>query len=164
MSINHLLADLPDHTRIWLYLAEQPFNKTQESFVEEQLAQFTHAWQAHGSALSAGFAIWQQQLLILGVDETQQAATGCSIDASYRIIKHIEQHLGVSLSNRLLIPIWEKEKLKVYSPHEAAGLISAETQVLDLTLTTLGSFRQKGISPIADTWMKRYLTQAHVSS
>lgn len=164
MNQVNFLPALPGHSRIWLYLAEKPLNSEEQDFVKKQMQSFTQAWQAHGAPLSAAFDIWQEQLLIIGVDETTQAATGCSIDASYRIIKQIEQTLGLSLSNRLLLPIWANETLSVYKPQAANDLVNEHTNVLDLTHTKLSDFREKGIRPISETWMRRYLPQTHASS
>lgn len=159
MSIlQEILPHMPDSSRIWLYLAEKPLTDTQAEAVREVLKQFATEWQAHGQSLAADAELWQNRLIILAVNESVQPATGCSIDSSYRLIKKLENELGIVLSNRMLAPVWKNQTLDVIPVRDlhAAGL-KPEYTVLDLTAIKLGDFRNQGIKPLSQTWIGRFI-------
>ena len=51
---------------------------------------FLTQWTAHGASLNAGVSIPYNRFIVIALDESQQEATGCSIDASVKIIQEIE--------------------------------------------------------------------------
>ena len=92
---------LPDHSRVWVYQADRFFTEAEEAIVEKQLDYFIHGWTAHSKQLVATGLIAFRKFLILMVDEKSEAASGCSIDSSVRMIQDLEVKLACSFFDRL---------------------------------------------------------------
>ena len=72
---NHTFS--PD-SRVWIYVAERPLTADEAQVVSEALAEFTQRWTAHNQSLQATGELFQQQIILLMVDETHAGASGCS--------------------------------------------------------------------------------------
>lgn len=156
--------DLPDSSKIWIYMSNRPFNQKEEDWLKEHLKKFTADWKAHGVPLEAGFEIAYHQIIILAVNEDVEAPSGCSIDTSVHAIKEAEKHLGVQLFARLNIALLQNGELQVvdrmtFSELFALHHINENTLMLDNTLNALGKWRDEWIKPIKDSWARGWLPQ-----
>jgi hypothetical protein len=155
------LETLPQNARLWVYLAERPFTANEIEICEAQLEAFIGQWQAHGASLRAGFAVQDQHLLLLAVDEAQAQATGCSIDSSVAAVRELGQQLGVDFFTRTHVlyrkPSGEAAVLRAPEVANAAkeGTLTPETLIFDLTCTQLGQLAEAW-KPAKDTWVKRF--------
>lgn len=82
----------PD-SKVWIYQSSRPFTEEEISAINDQLAIFTKQWTAHNAQLQAQGNIIEDRLILLIVDETHTAASGCSIDTSVHFIKSLEKNL-----------------------------------------------------------------------
>ena len=76
--------ELPDHSRIWIYQANRSFTELELAELENSMVDFLKEWTAHGSDLHAGFEIKYKRFLIIGLDQTNASASGCSIEEKSR--------------------------------------------------------------------------------
>ncbi len=152
-----MFPTLTGNGRIWIYVANRPLTIAEQADVKNRLAAFCQSWAAHGDLLSAEFDIFHQQLLVLGVDEQQTAATGCSIDQTSAIFKQIDAELQLDLFNRLNLTFLEGDKVRLVRLSELnqayqSGIINNETHFLDITISVLDDLRTRWQVPFKDSW------------
>jgi len=94
-------SELPDHSRIWIYPSNRKFSTPEMTQLESDIEKFLSNWTAHDASLSAGYWIPHQQFIVLALNESDQQATGCSIDKSVHFIQAIEEALSVSLLDKM---------------------------------------------------------------
>jgi hypothetical protein len=157
------IATMPAQARVWVYKCASAFTPAQRSLILERGDGFTRSWAAHGAALDACVDVLYDHLVVIAVDEEQAAASGCSIDKSVHFIKSLEQELGLSLTDRMVVLYGEPEALKVTRVPDAesmirSGALTADTLVVDDLVHTVGDLRFRLIMPLRDTWMSRWLS------
>jgi len=108
-NFKHIFPELPDHSRVWLYLADRKLDSTELLFAEEKLQDFLSTWKAHGKSLNCNGTILFSQYLILSVDEDIESASGCSIDSSVRFVKLLGSELNVDFFNRMNVLTFPNE-------------------------------------------------------
>ena len=91
------------------------------------------------------------------VDQDAASATGCSIDASVRVIKEIEAAYGVDLFNRFNMAYKIDDQVMVTNKEDFETLITikkitSSTIVFNNLVQTLEEFEQKWEVPLADSW------------
>ena len=108
-NFKHIFSELPDSSRVWLYLANRKLNSTELHYAEEQLSEFLQNWKAHGKSLRCDGTILFSQYLILCVNEEVAMASGCSIDSSVHFVKSLDSQLNVDFFNRVNVLKLENE-------------------------------------------------------
>lgn len=157
------INELPGYARVWIYQADRLLTETEQQFITEASAQFVAQWAAHGTPLTAAAQVLKGYFLVLGVDEAQAQASGCSIDKSVHFVKSIGAQLNIDFFNRLnlavetpaiqLVPLSEFENLA------ANGTISPDTYVYDNTVTTAADFAARWHTKASNTWLSRYFAK-----
>ena len=156
------IQELPPQTRVWIYAATQPFTEEQTRDVRGLLLRFVDQWTSHNHQLRGSADILHNRFLLLFVDESTAGASGCSIDASVRFMKQLEEHYGVDLFNRLYFTFSQGKEIRTVSRDEfeqlyAAGSITDETPVFDTLVATKGDLERGFIKPLAESWHKRMI-------
>ena len=156
-----IINEMPDHSRIWVYQANRTFSPEEKQFISAQLRQFTDQWAAHGRQLAANFSIEKDQFIVLAVDETQHAASGCSIDASVHIIQHIEQETGLSLLDRTAVAFMNGETVNIRPFNQIKqavvdGEIKEDTIIFNNTVQNAGDWKAQWQQPATESWVKRF--------
>ena len=151
------IEQMPDHSRVWVYQANRPFSTSETQAIENYLAPALTQWAAHGAGLNASFEIRFQQVIVIAVDETVNAASGCSIDASTRWFKEMGAELGIDFFDRstavvdgdvvTLIPLTALKNSPTLTPSK---------NVIPLQTESLGAYRSGWLQRADTTWLKRY--------
>jgi hypothetical protein len=151
------IEQMPDHSRVWVYQANRPFSTSEIQAIENYLAPALTQWAAHGAGLNASYEIRFQQVIVIAVDETINAASGCSIDASTRWFKEMGAELGVDFFDRstavvngdevTLIPLMALKNNPFLTPSK---------DVIPLQTESLGAYRSGWLQRADTTWLKRY--------
>ena len=123
--------------------------------------EFVGGWKAHGAQLAAAYRIIADQFLIIAVDESQQQATGCSIDKSVHLLQEFGAKHHLDFFNRMLVHVMENGAFASYSTSElktaiAEGNIGPKTQIMNTTAATLQESGM-GTFDLADSWAAKYL-------
>lgn len=159
------LHDLPDETRLWIFGTDRDLTPADESRLRERLAPFLDAWTAHRQELTAGFDLRHGRFLMVGLDESRVAASGCSIDALLRELREAEDELGLRLTDAA--PVWYRTEDGGVACVSRAGFrrlseteaVDGGTPVFDLTVDTLGATRAGRFElPARDSWHARLLS------
>lgn len=112
-NFNQLFPQLPDTSRVWLYVSDRPFDATESNYIQDALSDFTqNKWATHGTKLMASGSVLMNQLVVLAVDEEVMNASGCSIDSSVRLMKQLGIELKVDFFNRLFVLISKESEIK----------------------------------------------------
>ena len=105
-------SQLPDRSRIWIYPSNRKFSAREITQLQSDIEQFLSDW-THGASLSAGYCIPHQQFIVLALNESDQQATGCSIDKSVHFIQTLEQSLSVSLLDKMNVHYIKEDVIEV---------------------------------------------------
>ncbi len=162
----HKLAHLPDSARLWCFAADRTLEPSETAKLLDSVSGFLLDWTAHSRALRAGVDWWLHRVLLIAVDESETAASGCSIDALVGHLREIEARLGVSLVDSS--SVWyrdERGAIRTASRAEfralaAEGRLDEETMVIDLTLERLEQLRHGLLEvPAGRSWHRALLSR-----
>ena len=95
--------NLADDSRIWISQANRKFSTEEKQAITAKLNTFIADWNAHGAELLADFDLPYDQFIVVGVDENQATASGCSIDKLTKIVREIDADYSFDLLNRMLV-------------------------------------------------------------
>lgn len=161
-------TSMKPHSRVWIYHSKRKFTQNEKKIISAALAAFTSDWQAHGVPLVASYDIRLDQFIILAVDEEAHGASGCSIDGSVRVMKELEQQLGLGLFERTHASFVKDDGVITLPLHKLketadAGEWNADTPAINTLVTTKGELEAGFVVPAIDTWLRRYLPSARIS-
>tara|TARA_A100001011_G_scaffold382545_1_gene452485 strand:- start:6736 stop:7230 length:495 start_codon:yes stop_codon:yes gene_type:complete len=152
---------LPDHARVWIYQSNQTFNENQISFLTKDLESFLSQWTAHNQELEASFEIPYNRFIVLAVNEKKIKASGCSIDASVRYIKKIENKMGVILLDKMNVILKNNNSL-VYKSLESfkkmykGKQINKETIVFNNLVKTVEEYKNIWEIELKNSWHNKF--------
>ena len=93
--------DLPDDSRLWIYQSNRKLSNEELAIIEPKIIEFLKQWTAHGKELDAGYEIKYNRFIVLGLNQENASASGCSIDASVNFIQSLEKEFGINLMDKL---------------------------------------------------------------
>lgn len=160
------LQGLPDTSRIWLFAADRVLSESESEALQQELQLFVAEWQAHGADLTAGFELRYGTCLVIAVDESQAAPTGCSIDKAFRLLQRFGAQYGLDFFNRLLLhrPLCTSSVIKTVSQAQQAldeKDWAASTLVWNAQLQSLGQYRSSAFLPLNQSWAAARLNFSH---
>lgn len=150
--------DLPDASRVWVYGASRDLKGPEAETLLRATDAFLESWKAHGAPLTSALDWRDGRFLTIAVDQRQEGASGCSIDGLFRTLKGLESQLGVGLVTSGLVYFRDGTgAIQAVSRDEftrlgAAGEVTVDTEVFDLSVTSLGEWRGRFKSRAADSW------------
>ena len=152
---------LSDEARVWIYPASRSFTFEECDKITATLNAFLTQWTAHGASLNAGASIPYNRFIIIALDESQQEATGCSIDASVKIIQEIEATYGVTLLDKMNVSF----KQGAYIPYKPlidfkkmikSKAVTENTIVFNNLVVNKEAFLTQWEVPAHQSWHARY--------
>ncbi len=153
---------LPEYSRVWVYQSDRIFSPDEKKHIETKTAAFVTEWAAHGSKLSAAIELFYDRFIVIFVDEAVAAASGCSIDKSFRLIQELEKELNLSLLDRMQIAYKEEQTVKTlrlpdFEKAIADKKITEHTIVFNNLVGTKKEFLQNWETPLRNSWHARFL-------
>lgn len=150
-----------DLAKVWVYQSARAFTTDEIAALEVAAKNFVSGWQAHGASLTADFQLIESQFIVLFVDESQAAASGCSIDSSVGFIRDIEKKFNTNLTDKGQVAFWSGNQIEVIAfnqikPTIAAGKITPATIIFNNSVATFKEFKENWQIEAKDSWMKRY--------
>jgi len=149
---------LPDSSRLWIFPADRPLSGAEQEVFMHSAEEGLDDWSAHGSPVTWGCRIERGQVLVIGVDETRTALTGCSIDGAIRQIRDLESRFKTSLLDHGRVFFRDGERMRAVSRPEfkklvAQGAIQEDTLVYNNVIATVGELRHGGWEiPYRSSW------------
>ncbi|QJP35548.1 ABC transporter ATPase [Nonlabens sp. Ci31] len=153
--------DLPDDSRVWIYQANRPFTNDEINELKPQMDNFLQKWTAHGMNLKAGVDYPYNRFIVIGLDQSEAGATGCSIDACVRFIQSIEKAYKVDLMDKMNVTY----KNGIYIAHKElsdfkimakAKSVSPNTIVFNNLVETVGEYKEHWEVPASESWHSRF--------
>lgn len=152
---------LPAHGRVWVFPAQRRLEPHEADALLHEVDAFLDGWAAHGAPLRSGRDLVDDHFLVVGVDEDASQPSGCSIDALVNRLESLGDALGVRLVDHA--PVWYRSAQGIRAVSREAfrqmargGDVTAETPVVDTTITRLSVLRDAGLErPARKSWHGR---------
>ncbi len=153
---------LPETSRVWIYQANRSFTDGEKEEIKSKLSQFINEWTAHGKDLQAGFELKYKRFLIIALNQDENAATGCSIDASVGFIQSLEKDYNVDLLDKMNVSYKQGEfiaykPLKDFKQMAKDKAVSKNTIVFNNLVTNIAEFKENWEVPASESWHNRFL-------
>ncbi|HEY0241632.1 MAG TPA: hypothetical protein VGC52_03105 [Gemmatimonadaceae bacterium] len=163
-------SELPDSARVWVYGADRPLNEQGEQKLLSAVDEFLSRWAAHGVPLHSARRWDDDRFLTIAVDSEREGASGCSIDGLYRTLKTLAPSVGAEIVTSGLVYYRGGDgKINAVPRDEfcqraTKGEITGDTEVFDLSVTSLNEWRSRFRSRAADSWHASLMPEASVKS
>ncbi len=159
---------LPNDARVWVYQANRTLTPQEQIDMITFLSNFLENWTAHQQILKASVKILNNFLVIIALDESYQAASGCSIDKQVHCIKQIEEKWGISLLDHSQIAYVSENTIQLVNFKEVKSAIgenkiTPQTLIVNKNIATIGDLQSSLFLPAQETWLKNYFQTANVS-
>lgn len=153
--------ELSESSRLWIYQCNRSFSDSELEEVSKRISAFLTTWTAHGLDLKSGFQIKYKRFIIIGLDQNQNQATGCSIDACVRFIQELEQIYGVDLLDKLNVSYKQGDyiaykSLKDFKKMAKDRAVSSKTIVFNNLVQTKAEFLEFWEVPASESWHARF--------
>lgn len=154
--------ELPNSSRVWIYQASRSFTEKEIVEIQLEMNAFIQNWTAHGQDLKSGYEIRYNRFLIIGLDQSAQSATGCSIDASVHFIQQIEKKYDVELLDKMNVSYKQGEYIAYknlidFKKMAKQKAISKNTVVFNNLVATKGEYQEHWEVPASESWHARFL-------
>lgn len=149
---------LPPHARLWIFAAERALSPRERDYVLQTVDAFLDRWQAHGHPLTSARDFRYDRFLFIGVDESAEGASGCSVDALVRDVKVVEATLGLSLVDHAPVLFRDGDEIvrvarDEFAERARAGAVTPETVVFNNALTRIADLAaSKWEGPASRSW------------
>ncbi|GGD93366.1 ABC transporter ATPase [Planktosalinus lacus] len=151
---------LPEDSRIWIYQSNRKFSDDEIFEFEKRLSEFLTQWTAHGDSLEAGFEIKYNRFIIIGLNQENASASGCSIDASVHFIQQLEKQFQVDLLDKMNVTFYTGEyithkTLQDFKKMAKSKAISKKTVVFNNLVNTKAEYLENWEVPAEESWHAR---------
>jgi hypothetical protein len=152
---------MPSNSRIWIYQAPEILKKVHLDYINTFLANSIESWDSHGAPIKGSFKIFYDRILIIAADQSYNAPSGCSIDASGRWLKEINNAIGIDFFDRSL-PYFDENHTLKYVPileikkYVTAGLILPDTYILNNQIQELNLLLNNWKIKAKESFLKRH--------
>ena len=140
-----------DQSRIWIYAAEHKLTKDQENHILKAISTHLQNWEAHKVPLTAGVTILENRFIVVALDESENGASGCSIDTLQKLIQNLEKELSISLLNRLNVFCKIEDEILCIPSFKLSAVANKDTLFYDLTILTKSDLNTY-LKPISEGW------------
>ena len=153
---------LPESSRIWIYQSNRKLSEREEEEIRLALDSFITKWTAHGHSLQASYEIRYNRFIIIALDQSHAAASGCSIDSSVHFIQALEKKYGIDLLDKMNVAFRQGEYI-TYKPlldfkkMAKDKAISGDTIVFNNLVTNIGEYKDFWEVAAKESWHKRFL-------
>jgi hypothetical protein len=152
------LKDLSPDSRIWVYQSNREFTADEVQKINQLATEFVNSWSAHGAALMAAAEVLHNRFLVIGVDEKQASASGCSIDKSVAFVKKIEADFKTDLLDRMLVAYYKGNNIRTCKLPEIHTMlekveITGDTVIFNNLVSTKQDWDENWQVPLKDSWI-----------
>lgn len=151
-------STLPADSRVWLFGAAAPIDDVDETRLLAAVDGFLLTWAAHGHPLTCARDWRDERFLAVGVDTSQEGASGCSIDGLFRTLKSLEAGIGTTMLDSSLVFYRDAAGFvhglsrDDFAHLARTGAVDAETKVFDLSLVDAATYRETFERRANDSW------------
>ena len=115
-------------------------------------------WKAHGTPLTCARDWRDDRFLAVGVDQSKAGASGCSIDALFRVFQALQPVLGTTLLGGASVFYRDADGMvrsvdrRAFARLRESGAVHDATPVFDTTVTDAAAWRHDFERPLAESW------------
>jgi hypothetical protein len=154
---------LGPNARVWLYQADRILSDGEVLRINAYMHDFCRGWKAHGRDLVSSSTVLHNVFLIIGVDESHNEASGCSIDASIAVIRELGRRHSIDFFNRLQVAFLNGNEVRLLKKAEIPGAIKTgilmpETPVFNTLINQAAYLKTGWLVPAGQTWLSRFFT------
>ncbi|MDG1064438.1 MAG: ABC transporter ATPase [Flavobacteriaceae bacterium] len=156
-------SELPDHSRVWIYQSNRKFSDQEVILIKNQVDLFLSNWTAHGADLEAGAEVRYNRFIVLGLNQENASASGCSIDASVRFVQELQEQLGVDLLDKMNVTFYSgayiaHKTLLEFRKMAKNKSVSKDTIVFNNLVNTKKDYIEHWEVPAFESWHNRFLS------
>lgn len=151
-------ASLPDDARVWVFGASDDLTEENAARMLSAVDAYLDEWRAHGEPLVCARDWRDDRFLVIGVDQRAAGASGCSIDALFRLLLELQSSLGATIvgSGRIYYRD-DAGAIQCTTRPEfarllAAGIVGDDSIVYDTSVVTSADYRERFERPLAESW------------
>ena len=153
--------DLPKTSRVWVYQSDRKFTEEELPRLQQELIDFLEQWTAHGANLNAGFEIKYERFIVIALDQSLNAASGCSIDSQVRFIQKLESEYEVSLLDKMNVTYIQNDRLHFkpladFKKMAKDGAVGKQTIVFNNLVNTVEEYEEHWEIPAIESWHNRF--------
>jgi len=153
--------NLPQDARVWIYQSNREFSDREVVQISEKIETFMATWKRHGDDLKTSYIIKYNQFIVLGVDESLNDVSGCSIDSSVHFVQELEKEFGVDLMNKMNTAFRIGENINIVSLADfqkfvKGNKITPETIVFNNMIQSKVEFDTSWEVSANKSWHKRF--------
>jgi hypothetical protein len=157
---------MPDYARVWVYQANKNLSDSEVQSIQQILENQINNWAAHGASLAGSVQVLHNRFVIVAVDEMQNQASGCSIDASTRWLKDLGAEMNLDFFDRS-VAFLQNGELQTVEIGKIKSLVTediltSETLIFNNLVPNIQDFKNNWNVKASDSWMKRYFQTATV--
>jgi hypothetical protein len=154
--------NLPDNARVWVYQASRKLSEEEIETLKPRTEEFLEQWTAHGQDLEAGFEVRYNRFIIIGLNQENASASGCSIDASVKYIQSLEKEFEIDLLDKMNVTFYNGQfiahkSLIDFRKMAKARSVSANTVVFNNLVNTKAEYLENWEVPAKESWHNRFL-------
>jgi len=159
-------SSLPGDARVWVFGSADELSAESESDLLSAVDGYLEDWRAHGSPLTVARDWRDGRFLAIAVDQRDEHASGCSLDALFRVLRDLETRIGTSLLGGSRVYFRAPNgSVQVadrtgFAEQAQAGSIDGNTRVFDLSVQTAGEWRDRFETGAAESWHRALLPVA----
>jgi hypothetical protein len=156
-------SSLPDDARVWAFGSADELSPESEAALLASVDEYLGDWRAHGSPLTVGRDWRDRRFLAIAVDQRDENASGCSLDALFRVLQGLEQSIGSSfLGNSRVYFRSEDGSVRVtdragFAALAQGGSVGPDSSVFDLSVQTAGGWRERFETSASNSWHQALL-------
>jgi hypothetical protein len=154
---------LSNDSRIWIYQGSRSFSKEELIDITQSLDVFIEDWTAHGSDLKAGYEIRYNRFIVIGLDQSLNKASGCSIDASVHFIQALEKKYNIELLDKMNVS-YKQGEFVAYKPlvefkkMARQKAVSKNTIVFNNLVNNKQEYLEYWEVPASESWHGRFMS------
>jgi hypothetical protein len=153
---------LPETSRVWIYQANRSFAENEIEEIKSKLDVFIENWTAHGSDLQSSYEIKYKRFIVIALNQSLNAATGCSIDASVHFIQQLEKEYNVDLMDKMNVSYKQGEfiaykPLNEFKQMAKQRAVSKNTIVFNNLVANKAEYLENWEVPASESWHSRFL-------
>lgn len=154
---------LPDDARVWIYQANRKLSDQEVEKVIEKTEEFLTKWTAHGAALEAAVEVKYNRFIVIGLNQANASASGCSIDASVHFIQSLEKEFDIDLLDKMNVTFYSGEYIAYKSLEDFKKMakqrsVSKNTVVFNNLVNTKAEYLENWEVPAQESWHSRFIS------
>ena len=152
---------LPDNARVWIYPSSRKFSPDEVFVIRQKTKAFLEQWTAHGTQLQAGLDLPYDLFIVLGLNESIQSASGCSIDASVHFIQSLEETFNITLLDKMNVTFRNNNaidhiSLKEFRTKAKEKKVNSDVIVFNNLVQNKMEYDSLWEVPASSSWHARY--------